>query len=583
MRGRAGRTTAVVVLLAGAVAAPLGTPGAAPAAPAAPAPRGDALARGEAWVIVDGVDTDRDGADDRVHVSWVRPAGGGRRPVVIEPSPYYAGLKPVANHDVDVPLHVPGPGFDRALPVSGYDYLYRRHGYAYVAAESLGSGESTGCPTVGDADETAGIRAVVDWLTGRADAVDSAGDPVTARWSDGHVGMIGVSYNGTLANAVAATGVPGLDAVVPISAISSWYGYYRDDGAVVAPGGYQGEDVDVLARAVLTRDGAEACRPVVRELRRHQDRVTGDYGDFWAARDYRADADQVQAAVLLQHGMADWNVKTSQFADWYAALRRAHVPHRLWLHPSSHGDYPSYQGDQNWRRLVVAWFDHWLRGTANGVMTGPRVTWSSVGGDHRRLDEWPDPASDRVHLQTWPGGHQAGRLRLGPPGSGTERLVDDARFNAGRLASDPRSPHRLLYRTRAVDERVVLSGTPAVRLRVAFSEPAANLSVALVDVAPGGRVRLVTEGWTDPQNRASPAVTEPVEPGRFYRLSVGMEPQQYAVAAGHRLGLVLLSSDHDFTLRPPAGTRLSVRLADSRLLLPVTGGRAALAAALGRD
>ena len=66
--------------------------------------------------------------------------------------------------------------------------------------------------------------------------------------------MIGTSYNGTLPNAVASTGVEGLEAIVPISAISSWYDYYRSDGMVRAPGGFQGEDTDVLAEYVYTRE-----------------------------------------------------------------------------------------------------------------------------------------------------------------------------------------------------------------------------------------------------------------------------------------------------------------------------------------
>ena len=39
--------------------------------------------------------------------------------------------------------------------------------------------------------------------------------------------MIGKSYDGTLANGVAATGVDGLTTIVPISAISDWYDYSR--------------------------------------------------------------------------------------------------------------------------------------------------------------------------------------------------------------------------------------------------------------------------------------------------------------------------------------------------------------------
>jgi hypothetical protein len=94
---------------------------------------------------------------------------------------------------------------------------------------------------------------VVDWLNGRTVARNRSGQRVRAGWSTGKVGMIGTSYNGTLPNAVATTGVEGLEAIVSVSAISSWYDYYRAGGAVVAPGGFQGEDTDVLARAVYTR------------------------------------------------------------------------------------------------------------------------------------------------------------------------------------------------------------------------------------------------------------------------------------------------------------------------------------------
>ena len=42
--------------------------------------------------------------------------------------------------------------------------------------------------------------------------------------------MIGKSYDGTLSNGVAATGVEGLKTIVPVSAISAWYLYSRTGG-----------------------------------------------------------------------------------------------------------------------------------------------------------------------------------------------------------------------------------------------------------------------------------------------------------------------------------------------------------------
>jgi len=546
-----------------------------------------------AWVRVAGVDSDFDGHDDRVHVQVVRVADGQARPVVVEASPYWAGGNPVRNHDVDVPLYVPPHeprtgaqlGSSRAdrparrlIGPSAYEQLLRHRGYTWVYAESLGTGDSTGCPTSGGRNETLGAAAVVDWLAGRASARDADDDPVRAWWSDGRVGMIGVSYNGTLPNAVASTGVRGLRTIVPVSAISSWYGYYRAGGSIVAPGGYQGEDTDVLARYVLTRDDPEQCHRVTRRLERRQDRITGDSGPFWAGRNYRRDADQVRASVLVQHGLQDWNVKTSQFSRWYAALRAADVPHKVWLHSQGHGDWPLSQQNRPWQRTLVRWFDRWLHGVKNGVMEEPRAAVAHGQGaeaHYVRYDDWPHPRAQPVALTPTAGGPRLGGLEASAAFRGssvTETLVDDAQFSAQDLLDTDRSPHRLLYRSPILTERVVLSGTPTAHLRLSFSEPAGNVSVGLADMH-GGMARLLTEGWTDPQNRRSVRETTPVHRGHPYALDVTLQPVDHVLDAGHRLGLVVLSSDHDFTLRPPPGTRLSLHLDDSTVEAPVVGGQ----------
>ena len=172
-------------------------------------------------------------------------------------------------------------------------------GFAVVHAEGTGTGLSTGCPTTGDPFETLGPKAVIDWLNGRAKAFTAqvGGTEVPATWTTGKVGMIGTSYNGTLPIGVATTGVEGLEAIVPISAISSWYDYYRANGMVRAPGGFQGEDADVLAEYTYTRPDQAICRPVIADIAAKQDRVTGDYTPFWDARNYMNDIDNVARRV----------------------------------------------------------------------------------------------------------------------------------------------------------------------------------------------------------------------------------------------------------------------------------------------
>ena len=69
-------------------------------------------------------------------------------------------------------------------------------------------------------------------------------------------------------------------------------------------------------------------------------------------------------------------------------------------------------------------------------------------------------------------------------------------------------------------------------------------------------------------------------PGVSYTVQFELQPHDYIFARGSRIGLMVLSSDQLFTLRPPAGTRLTLRPLDSRLLLPVVGGDNALTRAM---
>ncbi|MEV4732138.1 Xaa-Pro dipeptidyl-peptidase [Saccharopolyspora sp. NPDC049426] len=568
---------------------------------AAQPPQGPVFSDGEAQPVFDPaqavrqdlfvtapVDSDHDGQQDRVHVQVVRPKEserGLRVPVVYQASPYFSGGNDVPNHNVDTELHVPeqaGPrttrrttGDERVAVAAEIDWAYEQYllarGYAVVYAESLGTGESTGCPTTGAENETIGAKSVVDWLNGRAPGHDAGGAPVRAHWSTGKVGMMGVSYNGTLPNAVASTGVEGLEAIVPIGAISNWYDYYRTDGAVVAPGGYQGEDADVLAEYVHTRADREPCRPVIDGLTAEQDRITGDYSRFWDERNYLDDVDEVHAAVLSVHGLNDWNVKTRQAAQWYQALREHDVPHKIWWHQSGHTD-PIKLREQEWLRTLNRWFTRYLYDVPNGVEGEPRATVQREDGSWTEEPEWPAPDAAETVLRPSAGGPQRGGLSAASPvAEMVEGLTDDAGLLAEDLAAAPSSPNRLAYFTEPLAERARVSGEVRADLALTFDRPAANVTVLLVDQAPDGSVSVVTRGWTDPQNRDALDRTTPIEPGRNYAITVTMQPDDYVFDPGHRLGVVVLSSDHDFTLRPKPGAGLGLDLARTSISIPAVG------------
>jgi len=191
-------------------------------------------------------DSDQDGQPDRIAVDLVRPretaAAHVKVPVIMEASPYYTccgrgNESEIKTYDAD--------GTITKEPLY-YDNYFVPRGYAFVAVDLAGTNRSTGCGDVGGKAEVLGAKAAVDWLNGRATATYADGSPAVATtWTNGKVGMIGKSWDGTIANGVAATGVAGLKTIVPISAISSWYDYTRFGGVLRSPG-----YVDFLARFV---------------------------------------------------------------------------------------------------------------------------------------------------------------------------------------------------------------------------------------------------------------------------------------------------------------------------------------------
>nr|WP_082236010.1 Xaa-Pro dipeptidyl-peptidase [Halobacillus massiliensis] len=542
------------------------------------------------------IDSDGDGKLDRVHADIIRPKEteeGLKVPVIYEMSPYRAGLNPIDFHDVDVPLHpadhrkasssnkmrltenqetnTAGPS-EPSFPGYYDDYFVPR-GYAVVLAESLGSGLSNGCATSGGENETLGTKAVIDWLNGRAKAYDSDGNIVEASWSTGSTGMIGISYNGTLPNAAAATGVDGLETIVPIAAISSWYDYYRANGAVVAPGGYQGEDTDVLAKAVTTRENSEMCDKTLQEIELLQDRETGDYNNFWDERNYVKDAQNVKASVFAVHGLNDWNVKMQHLSQWWEALGQGNVDRKLWLHQYGHGNPYSIRNEE-WLNTLNRWFDHELYNINNGIMDEPMVDIQREDGSWKTYDSWPDKNAKDISLYFQKDGALQVKPMKGKNKSGNS-FIDSPLRKASELAANPETEHenRLAFQTEELMMPARLSGTPEMSIRASIDKPAANLTALLVDYAPDGSFEIVTRGWLDPQNRHSVSKSHRLTPGKEYKFNWGMQPDDYIFEKQHRIGVVVMGSDYNYTIRPEAGTKITVDPVRSKLVLPIVGGK----------
>ena len=562
------------------------------------------VVRHNVWVEIPGLDSDRDGANDRIRLEVHRPGAtekGTRLPVVLVASPYAGGTLPYPRHDLNISLYVPGrdararapqpepppslPRWDgteppiRDMRTSGYESYFLPRGFAFAYANSLGTGHSTGCPTIGGPEENLAIKAAIDWFNNRARGFDAQGQEVRASWTTGATAMIGTSYDGTLPIGAATLGVEGLKAIVPIAGVSSYYDHRRSYGTVINSFPTAGTDADTLFDNILSRKHPEACKHMRELIVAGMDRQSGDYNRFWDERNYvKAVRRRFKAAVLIQHGLNDFNTKPRHAARLWQALKANGVAARIWWHQGNHGDRANQARQEAWRNELNRFWTRYLFDVENAMMNGPRAVIERENRTWEEYPDWPVPGAAPVALSL-----SAGSLLLQRPprhAGGEEFFTDNATIDADTLAAAPQSPHRLVYRTEPLSAAVHVSGIPSVSLRLAFDAPAAIVSAMLIDYRASGPPFIVSRGWADPQNRESIERTVPIVPGRAYAIAFELQPHDYVFPAGSRIGLMVLSSDQLFTQRPPAGTRLTLRPADSRFEIPVVGGINAVTNAL---
>ena len=557
----------------------------------------DKWIRTDLWVETT-FDTDGDGKPDRMHVDVTRPyqteTEGLKLPVIYESSPYYAGT---AGNDKGVFWDVKHEIGEKSAITRVHPEVIRtgkrpiisnslirewvKRGFIIVHSSSPGTGLSQGSPTVGGINESLAPKAVIEWLGGKDNGYTTAdgNEKVKAYWSTGNVGMTGTSYNGTIPLAAATTGVEGLKAIIPIAPNTSYYHYYRSNGLVRSPGGYLGEDVDVLYDYI--HSGAEDKRAYANktirdeEMAQGMDRITGDYNKFWAGRDYLNAMKPMKAALLMSHGFNDWNVMPEHSYRIYKAAEAKGLPVQIYYHQQGHGGPPPM-------KMMNRWFTRYLFGIENGVEKDPKawiVRENQPNSNPTPYADYPNPDASNVRLYLGAGGKNHGNLyTTKPQKQSAETLVDDVSFSGSDLAKAENSEHRLLYVSPTLKEAVHLSGLTQFTVKLASNKPAANFSVWLVALpwTDGNGAKLmdnvITRGWADPQNNKSLTKSAPLTPGKFYELKFNLQPDDQIIPAGKKIALMIFSSDKEFTLWPKAGTQLTIDLNGTTLTLPVVGG-----------
>ena len=608
---RRGGFAAVLIVAAALVVAPA----AATADPAPPHVRGtstvpvysyaDAI-RESVWVTTP-LDNDGDGVKDKVVVDLVRPKAPVRVPVVMDASPYYQCCG--RGNESELKEYA-ADGTVTKFPLF-YDNYFVPRGYAFAAVDFNGTSRSTGCGDVGGREEILGVKAAIDWLNGRGNGTYADGTVARASWTTGKVGMIGKSWDGSVANGVAATGVEGLETIVPISAISSWYDYYRDNGAV-----YTADFGPAWLSEYVNGRPPSVCQPVRDALLTGSENATGNYNSFWAERDFVPSARKVRASVFIAHGINDLNVESKHFSQWWDALARNNVPRKIWLGQPGHVDPFDFRRAE-WVSTLHRWFDYWLQDLDNGIMREPMADIEQAPDVWVRERTWP-ARGVTLPVSLGAGDGVTGTLGLLPSRPSVSTIVDNPalRENAAVAAPNTVVPGRQAFLSAPLPADLRISGTATVSLRVKVDRPNTELTARLVDYGPATRIdylgqgegvrdlatescwgestpaddacyidtakttvtsdhAIMTRGWLDAAHRDSLTSPRPLQPGRWYTVTWELNAHDALLPRGRVLGLVLTLSDTQYTIPGSTGATVQVDLSRSRLNLPVGLGRSA--------
>jgi uncharacterized protein len=432
---------------------------------------------------------------------------------------------------------------DEAARDFGTHSYFARHGYVGARVDIRGFGNSEGTPTDREysAQEQQDGDEIIAWL---------AHQP----WSNGNVGMLGISWGGFNSIQMALRNPPGLKAIIACAATEELYKedvHYMD-------GVFHVDEFELTMDLDQGRPGAPdfSLDESVIGPRMNSEPWSLNYmkhqrdGAFW--RSPLKPLDQMRVPAFLIGGMQD-----GYRDSIIRMLDQVKSPLKAWIGPWNHG-FPNeadYGPLFEWRDQAVRWFDYWLKGkTNNGVMNEPRLViyqqhWHAPGSQSQdvpgewRAESWPPAQLSPTTLYLQPehrlsADHaQDGRDEL----RNTPSMGVEAGFWWGELNADQRSidAYSLTYDSSPLTEDLAIMGLPQVTLQASSSARLADWFVRLSDVAPDGQVTLVTGAGLNGAQRKSMADPVDLTPGQVYPLSLKLHLATWVFPAGHRIRIAV--------------------------------------------
>ncbi|HET8840753.1 MAG TPA: CocE/NonD family hydrolase, partial [Ktedonobacteraceae bacterium] len=440
-----------------------------------------------------------------------------------------------------------------------------------------------------------------------ADGADCIAWAANQSWSNGQIGMYGVSYQGMTQWRAAREQPAALRAIAP-SQVAGWQLYPYQGGAFLLDTALTWTLQEIatpqvqrqVAQGEATSAEAEEMQQAAANLPallRHLPltdmpllQKQAPYYLNWLAhptldaywQEQLADElhEQVQIPVLTIAGWYD--VFLPNDLDFYQRMKQhggnslARAQQHLVIGPWSHGNFLRGFHGRDYGAASLArdfltdlhlrWYDHWLKGQENGIEQAKPVRIFVMGANLWREEEsWPLPDTHYCPYYLHSQGNAntaAGDGRLSSS-QGEEEPGDVYQYNPRNpvptvSGSDPEEQGELgpfdqraietredvlCYTTPALEQPVEVTGPIELLLYVSSSAPDTDFTGKLIDVYPDGRAEILTDGILRARYRQSYTEPELMVPGQIYQLTINLGATSNVFLPGHRIRLEVSSSN----------------------------------------
>jgi len=498
-----------------------------------------------------------------------RPRGEGRHPVLLTYGPYAKGLafqqgypsawqRMVAEH--------PDVAYGSSNRYQNWEVVdpekWVPEGYACVRVDSRGAGRSPGYIDPFSPRETRDFHDCIEW----------AG---VQPWSNGRVGLNGVSYFGSNQWHVASLQPPHLAAMCVWEGAADWYRDMTHHGGILST--FWANWFDMQVKTVQHGLGERGARSAVTGELVCGDQTLSDaqlaanrcqFGDDVLAHPlddeyHRARSPQWDRITVPLLSAANWGGQGLHPRGNFEGFTQAASKHK-WLEAHGLEHWTHFYTDYG-RRLQLRFFDHFLKGVDNGQDRSPRVLLQVRHLDRfveRSEQEWP------IARTRWTRWHlDAGPAAMAPqPAAASASREFEALGNGVTFFAAP------------LERETEFTGPLAARLWVSSSTEDADLFLVFRVFSPDLREVVfmgaidphtpVAQGWLRASHRRLDASRsepwrpyhahdrrEPLVPGEPVALDIELWPTCIVVPAGYRLALSVLGRDYEW--QSSTGARLS--------------------------